>query len=548
MAKSLMVLGTASNVGKSVLCTALCRILAQDGYRVAPFKAQNMSLNSAATPSGREIGRAQAVQAAACGIAPNEHMNPVLLKPMSGHRTQVVLQGRVYETTSARDYLEARLGAVWAAVVESYRYLADRYEVLVMEGAGSPVEMNLKPRDIANLRMAEEADADVLLAADIDRGGVFAAVVGTLHLMTPRERARVKGVVINKFRGDPSLFADGVRLLEAYAGVPVLGVIPHIPDLNIEAEDSVALELAGGRAAQEPAPGDVRVAIVQLPHIANFTDFDPLFLEPGVFAWFCRRPEELAGAHAVILPGSKHTVHDLAWLRETGMDRAMAERRAVGADVVGVCGGYQMLGRLIQDPLGAESDAPVTEGLGWLPVVTTMAAEKRTVRVAGELLGAFPGVPVTGYEIHMGRTALDAGGRPFARLQRVGAVEGLGPDGAIAEADLAGEIVTRDGLAQDGAIAADGAVSEDGRVMGTYLHGIFDNDAFRRAWLARLRARFGLPEPEGPGPEMAAVREAALDRLADVVRRHLRMDVIHRWLGPPSGRAAARQDGGGERR
>ncbi|MCL6600374.1 MAG: cobyric acid synthase, partial [Alicyclobacillus macrosporangiidus] len=360
-------------------------------------------------------------------------------------------------------------------------------------------------------------------------------------LMTPRERARVKGVVINKFRGDPSLFADGVRLLEAYAGVPVLGVIPHIRDLNIEAEDSVALEPAGGPAAPEPAPDDVRVAIVQLPHIANFTDFDPLFLEPGIFAWFCRRPEELAGAHAVILPGSKHTVHDLAWLRETGMDRAVAERRAAGADVIGVCGGYQMLGRLIQDPLGAESDEPVTEGLGWLPVVTTIAAEKRTVRVAGELLGAFPGLPVTGYEIHMGRTALDTGGRPFARVRQVGAVDRLARDCAIPAED-AREALTRDGF------ALDGAVSEDGRVMGTYLHGIFDNDAFRRVWLARLRARFGLPEPAGPAPEMSAVREAALDRLADVVREHLRMDVIHRLLGPPAGRTAVRPDGGGERR
>ncbi|MCL6518001.1 cobyric acid synthase [Alicyclobacillus sp.] len=550
MARSLMVLGTASNVGKSVLCTALCRILAQDGYRVAPFKAQNMSLNSAATPSGREIGRAQAVQAMACGILPNEHMNPVLLKPMQGHRTQVVLQGRVYETTSAREYLRDRLGAVWAAVLESHRYLAQRYEVLVMEGAGSPVEMNLKPRDIANLRMAEAADADVILAADIDRGGVFAAVVGTLHLMTERERARVMGVVINKFRGDPALFEDGVRLLESYTGVPVLGVIPYIPHLNIEAEDSVALEPQGHPERREPRPGDVRVAIVQLPHIANFTDFDPLFLEPGVFAWFCRRPEDLAGAHAVILPGSKFTMRDLMWLRETGMDRAVAERLAGGADVVGVCGGYQMLGRRVADPLGAESDLREMAGLGWLPVVTTMAAKKRTLLVEGELQGVFPGIGVAGYEIHMGRTDRDPGVPPFARVRRAGAQplgEAAGADGVDGPAEADG-VAGMDGVAgADGVDGLDGAVGRDGRVMGTYLHGIFDNDGFRRAWLARLRSRFGLPEPAAPPPQMAAVREAALDRLADVVRAHLRMDVIYRRLGPPGGSTAAARDAAGLR-
>ncbi|GMA48773.1 cobyric acid synthase [Alicyclobacillus contaminans] len=514
MASSVMVMGTASNVGKSILCTALCRILHEDGYSVAPFKAQNMSLNSAATPSGREIGRAQAVQAEACGILPNEHMNPVLLKPTGRHQTQVVVQGRVYKTTSARDYLENRLDDVWEAVVDSYRFLADRYEWIVIEGAGSPVEMNLKPRDIANVRTAELADAHVLLVADIDRGGVFASIVGTLQLLEPSERARVKGIIINKFRGDRSLFTDGIRWIESYTGVPVLGVLPFLPDLNIEAEDSVALEEA--RYRLPAADGAVRVAVIQLPHMANFTDFDPLFLTPGVTVRFVQTPAELEDVHAIILPGSKDTLMDGLWLQETGLSAALAERRAAGCHIVGICGGFQLLGQRILDPDHWEGPIDEVAGLGWLPVVTTMTGSKRTMPVTGRVLGPLGPMPVEGYEIHMGRTERLAGGSPFAQVQS--------PDG-------------------DGAWF-DGAVSDDGRVMGTYLHGIFHNDQFRRRWLTAICHQFGLQVPAAPDTSFSEMKSAALRRLSSAVRAHLDMPRLYGILGYAPKRGTPAETGG----
>jgi adenosylcobyric acid synthase len=505
MAKSIMVMGTASNVGKSILCTALCRILFQDGRRVAPFKAQNMSLNSAVTPTGREIGRAQAVQAAACGMPANEQMNPVLLKPMSQDKSQVILQGRVYETISANMDFQRRIGELWNAVVESYHYLAARYEFLVIEGAGSPVEMNLKSRDIANMRTAELADADVLLVADIDRGGVFAAIVGTLQLLTEKERARVKGILVNKFRGDSSQFDDGVRLIEQYTGVPVLGVIPYIQDLGIEEEDSVVLDESGyhPKFSDGMEQDAVRIAIIQLPHLSNFTDFDPLFLEPGVRAYFCRQPEEVGEAHVVILPGTKNTIDDLLWLNKTGFVEVLERKRAEGAFVFGVCGGYQMLGKEIRDPDGQESSVPVCSGLGWLPVVTTLARVKTTVLVEGNLEGEFAHIPVSGYEIHMGQTTGVSEYQPYAMVRR----------------------------ALDNTGRPDGAVNSDGTVMGTYLHGIFDNDAFRRAWLQKIRNRFGLPSPPTFHLSISDIRAQAFDRLATIVRQHLNMDALYRILG-----------------
>lgn len=505
LAKSLMVMGTASNVGKSILCTALCRILVQDGYRVAPFKAQNMSLNSAVTPTGREIGRAQAVQANACGIPANEHMNPVLLKPTRGNQSQIVLQGRVYATKSARAYFLERTDEIWDAVVESFQYLTSRYEFLVIEGAGSPVEMNLKSREIANMRTAELTDADVLLVADIDRGGIFASVVGTMQLLTERERARVKGIIVNKFRGDRSLFDDGVRLLEEYTGVPVLGVIPHIRDLGIEEEDSVALEDRRYRAGvpNQSERNIVHIAVIQLPHISNFTDFDPLFLDTGVHAYFCRSPEELGHAHAIILPGTKNTIDDLLWLRESGFDSVLARKRAEGALLFGVCGGYQMLGCEIRDPNGQESNVPACAGFDWLPIVTTLQTEKTTVLVQGQLEGTFSPIPVSGYEIHMGQSRRLTGYRPFATIRTV----------------------------PDGDLRVDGAINPEGTVMGTYLHGIFDNDAFRQQWLTDVRNRFGVARPKASDWSMADTRSQAFDRLASIVREHLRMDVLYQFLG-----------------
>ncbi|MHB1682079.1 MAG: cobyric acid synthase [Bacilli bacterium] len=514
MARSIMFVGTASNVGKSVLCTAFCRILHRDGFSVAPFKSQNMSLNSAVTPSGREIGRAQAVQAEACGILPNEHMNPVLLKPLGGMRSQIIVQGLVYDTRSARDYFLDRKEEIWEAVVESHRYLAERYDVIVIEGAGSPVEMNLKPREIANMRTAEMADAAVILVADIDRGGVFASVVGTLQLLEPHERARVKGVIVNKFRGDSGLFAEGRRMLEEYACVPVLGVIPYIQDLRIDEEDSVGLEadryrapgrLTAGRDLPAGAKGgedSLRIAIVGLPHIANFTDFDPLFLEPGVQAYFCRRPEETRGAAAVILPGTKSTMGDLEWLWVNGWMDALRTARADGVWLFGICGGYQMLGSRVYDPYLQEADSAENSGLGVFDTVTTISAEKVTVLVDGELAGNFTGIPVAGYEIHMGQTVHGAARCPFAQTRRV----------------------------SDANSQMEGDVSADGRTIGTYLHGIFHNDVFRTTWLNSIRREKGMSEMAGVSVSLQEVREGAYNHLEAVVREHLDLEYLYRLL------------------
>jgi adenosylcobyric acid synthase len=527
MAKSLMLVGTASNVGKSVLCTALCRILCEDGYRVAPFKAQNMSLNSAVTPSGREIGRAQAVQAEACGLVPNEHMNPVLIKPTGPMSSQIVLQGRVYDTVSARDYFLDTKDALFAAVCESYQFLARRYDVIVMEGAGSPVEMNLKDRDIANLRAAEMADADVVLVADIDRGGVFASVVGTLQLLEPEERRRVKGIVINRFRGNPSLFADGVEWLQSYTGVPVMGVIPYIDDIGIDEEDSVALTseryrrrasrtddldrgpLNRALSTEGKATDCVRIAIIQLPHLANFTDVDPLFLEPQVESYFCQQPQDLGGAVTVVLPGTKSTMRDLAWLHRMGFVSALRRFVQGGGRLLAICGGYQMLGRRVCDPLRQEGDVLEQTGLGLFPTETVIAAKKRTVQVRGELLSPFAGIPVSGYEIHMGQTRpVAAGYRPFARVQS----------------------------ANDTRSQEEGMVSEDGRIVGTYLHGILHNDAFRQEWVRGVLADQGIAM-RTRHLVMNEVRQAAYQRLAAIVRRHLDMEQIYRLVGPrPSDR------------
>lgn len=499
-----MVVGTASNAGKSILCTALCRILTQDGLSVAPFKAQNMSLNSAVTPSGREIGRAQAVQAEACGIAPNEHMNPVLLKPTGQHKSQVVLQGRVYETKTAKDYFRERTGAIWDAVVESYTFLSARYDLLVIEGAGSPVEMNLKPRDIANMRTAELADAVVVLVADIDRGGIFASVVGTLQLLNEAERKRVQGIVVNKFRGDRSLFDDGVQLLESYTGIPVLGVIPLIADLDIEEEDSVALDDIRYHTRKDSDKNCLQVVIVQLPHMSNFTDFDPLFLEPSVSVYFSKSPEDITFAHVVILPGTKNTMDDLAWLHQTGWATKIDALVKDGAFVFGICGGYQMLGHTVFDPHGVESSIGQVSGLGYLPVNTTLLAEKATILVQGEIVAQYARqkLRVQGYEIHMGKTTPLAGYLPFASVQ--------------SEQDLVGRF--------------EGAISETGAIVGTYLHGILDNDAFRAAWLGTTRCRFGLAPVES-NLSMNAQRSAAYDRLAEIVRTHLNMNVLYEAIG-----------------
>ncbi|WAH37241.1 cobyric acid synthase [Alicyclobacillus dauci] len=510
MAKGIMVVGTASHVGKSVIATALCRILKQDGYDVVPFKAQNMSLNSAVTPSGREIGRSQAAQAQACGVAPNEHMNPILLKPTSPSESQVIVQGRVVGREWAFSESTNRLDFLWSRVVESYQYLTQRHDVMVIEGAGSPVELNLKSRDLANMRTAELADADVLLVADIDRGGVFASVYGTLQLLTQSERERVKGIIINRFRGDPALFEDGVRQMESLTGVPVVGVIPYIEHVGVDEEDGVALESASETQRRHFATTKaiedgqdmpkLRIAIIQLPYISNFTDIDPLLLEPDIEVHFCSRSAELEGAAAVIVPGSKNTMADLAWLHDRGFTEALHQLVQHGAFVVGICGGYQMLGRKVHDPLQVESRLGRCQGIGLFDDETTFQADKRTVLVQGTLCGPYEDIRVHGYEIHMGVTTRNRS-KPFAQI--------------------------RDG---DSDIWVDeGSCSEDGAIIGTYMHGIFHNDAFRLAWLNSLRLKSGLSERA----EIIAVdelREAAYDRLADTVRANLDMNRIYQLL------------------
>ena len=380
-AKVIMVQGTSSHAGKSILATALCRIFAQGGHRVAPFKAQNMSLNSFATPDGREIGRSQAVQAAAAMATPRVEMNPLLLKPEGDSRSQVVLLGKPYAVASARDYYNLK-PLIWDSVASALDSLRAEYDVIVIEGAGSPAEVNLKQHDIVNMKVAKYAHSPVLLVGDIDRGGVFAQLVGTMELLEPNERELVKGLVVNKFRGDASLLTDGLDFLEKRIGVPVAGVIPYFTDIRIAEEDSLGLKLRSGDAGEDV----VDVAIMRLPHISNFDDFDPLVYEPSVHVRYVGRAEEYGNPDLVIIPGSKTTVDDLDWLRSKGLDKSIIASRRRGKPVIGICAGYQMLGETLLDPKGIESPRARTTGLGLLPATTTFLSDKSTHQVSGKVV------------------------------------------------------------------------------------------------------------------------------------------------------------------
>ena len=401
-----MLQGTSSHVGKSILTTALCRIFLQDGQRVVPFKAQNMALNSYVTADGLEMGRAQVAQAEAAGLLPMVDMNPVLLKPTGNACSQVILNGRPVGNMSAREYHKGYAIKAFDAVKEALSRLDKAYDTLVIEGAGSPAEINLKDHDIVNMRVAKHLGAPVLLVADIDRGGSLAALVGTLELLDEEERAHVKGLIINKFRGDVSLFTPAIDFLEEKTGKPVLGVIPYIGDLGIDDEDSVSLEEKG----TGPSSDKVNIAVVQVPKISNFTDFDSLSREKDAVLYYARRPEELDGADAVILPGSKNTTEDLLFLKEQGWDKALAAFMKKGKPVIGICGGYQMMGDAVVDPDGSESDLGSVEGLHILQGTTTFNREKLTFQVTAECQdlpfvgGSIDARNLTGYEIHMGRT------------------------------------------------------------------------------------------------------------------------------------------------
>jgi adenosylcobyric acid synthase len=495
-AKTLMIQGTASSVGKSVLVTALCRIFRQDGLRVAPFKAQNMALNSFVTREGGEIGRAQAVQAEAAGIEPSVDMNPVLLKPEAEAKSQVIVRGKVAKNLPAKhyyDYTPHLLGVI----EDSLNRLCSAYDIVVIEGAGSPAEINLKEREIVNMRVARLAKAPVLLVGDIDRGGVFASIVGTLELLTEEERNLVKGLIINKFRGDLALLKPGLDFLEKKSGKPVLGVIPYFRGIRIAQEDSVYLE---ERPVGSAGRG-VDIAIIRLPHISNYDDFDPLE-ELGGTVRYIVEPAELGNPDLIILPGTKSTVADLVYLQEHGMARAIIRRAKAGTPVIGICGGYQMLGQMINDPHKVESSESSIAGLGLLDIETTFGQVKTTTQIRARVVankGLFEGlkgIEITGYEIHMGQTR----SRNHPAAFKV--------------------VATPQGKAS----YFDGAASDDCLIFGSYIHGLFHNVNFTQALLNRLRQLRGLPVAAA----VAINKDKQYDELARIVRENLNLRQVYK--------------------
>lgn len=501
--KRLMVQGTASSVGKSTLVTALCRILRQEGLSVAPFKAQNMSLNSFVTPDGGEIGRAQAVQAEAAGVEPSVEMNPVLLKPEADNRCQLIVKGKPLRHVAAADYPSVEK-TLWAAITESLDLLLAQYDAVVIEGAGSPAEVNLKERDLVNMRVALYSNSPVLLVADIDRGGIFASLVGTLELLDPEERASIKAFVINKFRGDLSLLQPGLAWLEQRTNIPVAGVVPYYHDIHIAEEDSVSLEKR--TTMKNRKDYDLDIAVIALPHISNFDDFDPFGHEPKIRLRYVEAYDELGEPDLILLPGTKSTIADLRFLKEKGRDKEIVQRARRGTPIIGVCGGYQMLGESIRDPNQVESSEAAISGLALLPISTSFLPIKSTHQVKARtlpgrgLLQNAGGMSIIGYEIHMGETAGDAIFAPF-------------------------QIVERSQIPCD---EIDGCLSPDGNVLGTYIHGLFHNEGFRRAILRELAARKGVVF----APSHAVLSPAdQYDRLASLVRSSLDMDLIFRMVG-----------------
>ena len=488
-AKCIMVQGTMSGAGKSLLCAALCRIFAQDGYRVAPFKSQNMALNSFVTRDGLEMGRAQVVQAQAAGIEPDVRMNPILLKPSSDVGSQVIVHGEVRGQMKAADYFRHKKELI-PDILSAYHSLAQEVDVIVIEGAGSPAEINLKADDIVNMGLAKLVDAPVLLAGDIDRGGVFAQLYGTVELLEPEERARIRGLIINKFRGDVEILRPGLAMLEEKTHLPVLGVVPYLK-VDIEDEDSLSERLDAKNSVK---PLDV--AIVRLPKLSNFTDFIPLEQHPLLGVRYVDSARTLGAPDCILLPGTKNTVDDLLWLRQCGLEAVLLKQAAAGTPVLGVCGGYQMLGRTLDDSAATESGRSQTlRGLGLLPTSTVFSAEKRRTQVcAAAAAGPFAGAALTGYEIHTGRTVVE--GAPFARL-----ADGT-PEGCVC-----------------------------GNVFGTYLHGLFDTGELTEKLTAFLCRRKGIrPEAAALVP-MAAYREQQYNKLADGVRAALDMAAIYKAMG-----------------
>jgi len=492
-AKVLMIQGTGSHVGKSLLTAALCRIFTQDGLRVLPFKAQNMSNNAFVTKEGREIGRAQAEQAKACSVEPSVLMNPILLKPTTDVGAQVIVLGKAIGVMSAQEY-EAFKPQLRSTVTHALNQLVEQADILIIEGAGSPAEINLKEGDLVNMWIAKYARAHVLLVGNIDWGGVFAQFVGTMELLDQEERSLVRGFIINKFRGDSTLLESGIQWLEARYGLPVVGVIPYFQDVELLEEDSVPEQTR----SQHSPNGHIRIEVIHLPRISNFTDFVPLEREPDVQLRYIDQPSADSLPDCLIVPGSKSTIADLALICERGFGTYLQRCAAAGREILGICGGFQMLCQRILDPGHAEATVSAADGLGLLPATVVFEPNKVVTQVRG--VHRESGLPITGYEIHMGRMQHVSETNPVFKLMKT--------ERGVTEHD-------------------DGLQSPDGRIWGTHVHGLFDTDAFRRWWLNRIRQRKGLPPlPVGP----LSRPDAVYDRLATAVRPHLKLPAIYDML------------------
>ena len=500
MAKAIMIQGTMSNAGKSLLAAGLCRIFRQDGYSVAPFKSQNMALNSFITEEGLEMGRAQVMQAEAAGIRPSVKMNPILLKPTNDVGSQVIVNGEVLGTMSARDYFKYKKKLV-PDIMKAYQELSDEYDIIVIEGAGSPAEINLKNDDIVNMGMAKMAKAPVLLVGDIDRGGVFAQLIGTVDLLEPSERDMVKGLIINKFRGDKTILDPGVKMLEERSHIPVVGVAPY---MNIQVEDEDSLT---ERFDRKQSAGLIDIAVIRVPRISNFTDFNPFESVEGVSLRYVQHVSELKNPDMIILPGTKNTMEDLLWMRENGLEAAVLKAAAAGCIVFGICGGYQMLGDTLSDPYHVEAGGKI-RGMGLLPMDTVFASKKTRTRVTGQFLpmpgtfAALSGVSLEGYEIHMGESVRKEGTLPATKLM----VSGNQPEETKTE----------------------GAFHEN--VCGTYVHGVFDKEEVVEALIRILGERKGIDVSSMTGIDFVAFKETQYNILAAELRKHLDMKKIYSIL------------------
>ena len=503
MAKAIMVQGTMSNAGKSLLAAGLCRIFKQDGYRVAPFKSQNMALNSFITEEGLEMGRAQVMQAEAAGIAPSVLMNPILLKPTNDVGSQVIVNGEVLGTMSARDYFQYKKKLV-PEVMKAYHTLAEQNDIIVIEGAGSPAEINLKAEDIVNMGMAKVAEAPVLLVGDIDRGGVFAQLYGTVELLEPDEREMIKGLIINKFRGDKTILDPGVKMLEEKCHIPVVGVAPYL-DIQVEDEDSLT-----DRFDRNQEIGLIDIAVIRIPRISNFTDFNPFESIPGVSLRYVKHLSEIGNPDVIMLPGTKNTMEDLQWLRESGMEALILKAAAKGTFVFGICGGYQMLGESLSDPYGVEAGGTM-RGMGLLPMETVFAKKKTRTQVQGKYLDIqgeyelLSGVEFTGYEIHMGESTWKSGAKASTW--------------------------TKDSVS--GKEKTEGTVY--GNVCGTYVHGIFDREESALALIRAVGEKKGIDVSDMEGVDFAALKETQYNILSSEHRKHLDMEKIYQILEEGTG-------------